>query len=131
MKILFILLFVLTASFDLKAQDATIGKSKDQIRALIKPNSGINLLQGSDCDTLTMQGGLAIFMYYKNNICYASKSIMPLSYMNMVTEKMTTDSYKKLTEDTWINNSQTVKVKITVLKDKNQFIVDASSANKE
>jgi hypothetical protein len=56
MKILLILLLILAAPSYLKAQDATLGKSKEQIRAMIKPNSGISLLRGEDCDTLTMQG---------------------------------------------------------------------------
>jgi hypothetical protein len=55
---------------------------------------------------------------------------MPLTYMNMITEKMTTDSYEKLDRNTWINHSKTVKVKITVLKDKDQFVVETSPVNK-
>ena len=127
MKSLIILLLVIClAPCCLKAQDATLGKTKEEIRALIKPNSGITISTGDDCDTLSMQGGLRIYMFYKNNICISSKSIMPLQYMSMVTDKMTNDSYKKISENEWLNPSGTVKVNITILKVSNQFSVETS-----
>lgn len=129
MKVLILFALLFTIPLYLKAQDATLGKSKEQIRALIKPNGGIILLKGNDCDTLTLQGGLKTFMYYKDDVCYASKSIIPLKYLTMIVEKMTTDSYKKVGENEWVNHSETVKVNITILKTEDQFIVETSQLN--
>ena len=103
---------------------------KIEIRNLIKPNGGITLSQGDNSDTLSMQGGLKIIMYYKNDTCYTSEATMPLAYMNMVTQKMNHDSYKKAKENEWISPSGKIKVDITILKSSNQFIT-LTTQNKE
>jgi hypothetical protein len=46
----------------------------------------------------------AIFLY-KDNICYKSRSILPLQYMTDVVNKMTTDSYKKIKDNIWIKTN--------------------------
>lgn len=128
MKILLTLILLVSACCCLKAQDATLGKSRAEIKELIRSNTAIKLTQSNDCDTLSMAGGLKTMMFYKNDICYASKSIMPMTYMNAVTEQMTKSLYKKLNETTWTNQAGTVKVEIMVDKDKNCFIVNTSQA---
>ncbi|SDE41196.1 hypothetical protein SAMN05216464_10638 [Mucilaginibacter pineti] len=128
MKILLMLALLCGLPYCLKAQDPTLGKTKEQIRALIKPNSGIKLSAGESSDTLSMDGGLQTVMYYKNNICYTSKSVMPLKYIDYVTKKMTADSYKKVSDSVWLTSSGKIKVEITVDKNRQQFFVKTSLA---
>jgi hypothetical protein len=129
MKILLALTLILITPYCLKAQGTTLGKTKEQIRAMIDPNNGIKLSKGDNADTLSMQGGLQIIMYYKNDICYSSKSVMPLAYKDMVVKKMTADSYKKVKENVWIHPSGTVKVEIVVFKEKNIFTAETSQVD--
>lgn len=128
MKVLLALVLFIFICIGAKAQEATLGKSRTEIRDLVQSNSAIKLSQSSDCDTLSMKGGLKTMMYYKNDVCYASKSIMPIAYMDMVTEQMTKNLYKKLKENTWTNPAGTVKVEITIDKGNNCFTVDTSQA---
>lgn len=128
MKLILALALVVFVCCGAMAQEATLGKSRTEVRELAQSNSSIKLAPGTDCDTLTMKGGLKTMMYYKNNTCYASKSIMPLSYMDIVTEQMTKNQYKKLKENTWTNPAGTVKVEIAVDKGNNCFTVDTSQA---
>jgi len=129
MKILLILAFLLIIPFCLKAQDETLGKSRAEIRALIGPNSPIKLSKGDICDTLTLQAGMQLFMYYKNDTCFKSVSIMPLKYESYVTDKMTKDSFKKISDNVWINASGKVRLEITVDKEKDEFYVETSEVN--
>lgn len=128
MKVVLAFVLVVFICRGAQAQDATLGKSRTAIRELVQSNSAIKLSQSTDCDTLSMKGGLKTMMYYKNDVCYASKSIMPLTYMEMVIEQMTKNLYKKLKENTWTNPTGTVKVEITVDKGNNCFTVDTSQA---
>jgi len=59
-----------------------------------------------------------IFLY-KNNLCYSSTSILPLQYMDVMVEKMTTDSYKKIKDNVWVDAKETIKVEITIDQIKN------------
>lgn len=130
MKILLAFFLLFTLPYTLKAQDPTLGKTKEQIRALIKPNSGIDILRGEDSDTLVLQGGPKTVMYYKNNICYASKSTLPLSMLPVMVDFMKNDAYKKIKENEWVNSSNTVKVEITIMKDTKQLFVETSQIDK-
>jgi hypothetical protein len=69
----------------------------------------------------------AIFLY-KDNICYKSRSILPLQYMTDVVNKMTTDSYKKIKDNIWINLEETIMVEVD--KDKDKCIVVSTFYNK-
>ncbi|QKJ31119.1 hypothetical protein HQ865_15600 [Mucilaginibacter mali] len=128
MKALLALVLVVLICHGAKAQEATLGKSRAEIRELIQSNNAIKLTKSTDCDTLSMDGGLKTMMFYKNDVCYASKSVMPMKYMDMVTEQMSKSQYKKLNDTTWTNQAGTVKVEITVDKDKNCFTVNTSQA---
>nr|WP_067058023.1 hypothetical protein [Mucilaginibacter sp. L294] len=129
MKLLFVYILIIATTNFVKAQDPTLGKSRDEIRNLIKPNTGINLLKGNNTDTLTMDGGLRIVIYYQNDTCYTSKSTMPLSLLSMVTDKMKT--YKKVKENMWISPSGIVRVEVTITKNEDNFYIETSYANKE
>ena len=129
MKILLVLILIVITPCCLKAQGTTLGKTKEQIRAMIDPNSGIQISKGDNADTLSTKDGLQIIMYYKDNICYTSKSVMPLAYLDMVVKKMTDDSYKKVNENVWINPGGTLKVEIVVFKEKNIFTTETSEVN--
>ena len=113
----------------LKAQDSTLGKTKDQIRALVKPYPAIKLAPGDNADTLTMQGDLKTIIFYKNNVCYSSESILPLKLMDMVTMKMTKDGYKKIKDNVWISPSGIIRVELTVDQKANQFITETTRAD--
>ncbi len=129
MKILLTVILIVIIPLCLKAQGTTLGKTKEQIRAMIDPNNGIKLSKGDSTDTLSMTGGLQMIMYYKDNVCYTSKSVMPLAYRDMIIKKMTDDSYKKVNDNLWINPSHTVKVELVVFKEKNIFTVETSEIN--
>ena len=113
----------------LKAQDSTLGKTKDQIRALVKPYPAIKLAPGDSTDTLTMQGDLKTIIFYKNNVCYSSESILPLKLMDMATQKMTKDGYKKTKDNVWISPSGVIRVELTVDQKNNVFITETTRAD--
>ena len=125
MKMIFITVVLLALVYYVKAQDHTLGKSKNEIRSMIRPNTGISLLKGSRSDTLTMNGGLQIVMYYKNDTCFTSKSTIPLSLQSLITEKMHT-GYKQVKENTWISPSGLVKVQLTISKEKHQLYIETT-----
>ncbi len=130
-KILFMkspfLLFILAFSAPLltKAQDQTLGKSREQIRAIVNQSEGIKLLKGSNCDTLVLEGGLKSFIFYKNDTCYTSKSFLPIKYLDIIITKMKTDSYQQIGENTWLNLNRTVSVQIFILKQGDEVMVEA------
>jgi len=129
MKLLFFLLFICLIPCCSKAQDSTLGKTKDQIRAMIKPYPAIKLAPGEDADTLTMQGDLKTIIFYKNNICSSSESVLPLKLMDMVTMKMTKDGYKKIKNNIWISVSGVIKVELKVDQKNSLFITETTRAN--
>lgn len=129
MKLLLFLTFICLIPFCLKAQDSTLGKTKDQMRAMVKPYPGIKLAPGNNADTLTMQGGLKTIVFYKDNVCYASKTIMPLKLMDMVTQKMTKDGYKKIKDNVWISPSGVIRVEIKVDNSTDEFITNTTRAD--
>ena len=129
MKQLLFLILICLAPCCLKAQDSTLGKTKDQIRAMVKPYPAIKLAPGDNADTLTMQGGLKTIVFYKNNVCYSSESILPLKLMDLATQKMTKDGYKKVKDNTWISPSGVIKVEITVDQKNNLFYTQTTRAD--
>lgn len=129
MKLLFSLMLICLVPLCLKAQDSTLGKTKDQIRAMIKPYPAIKLAPGDNADTLTMQGDLKTIVFYKNNVCYSSKSILPLKLMDMVTLKMTKDGYKKIKDNVWISPSGVIRVELKVDQKNNVFITETTRAD--
>ena len=129
MKILFFLMLICLVPCCLKAQDSTLGKTKDQIRALVKPYPAIKLAPGDNADTLTMQGDLKTIIFYKNNVCYGSESILPLKLMDLATQKMTKDGYKKIKDNVWISPSGVIRVELTIDQKNNQFITETTRAD--
>ena len=129
MKILFSLMLICLVPCCLKAQDSTLGKTKDQIRAMVKPYPAIKLSPGDNADTLTMQGDLKTIVFYKNNICYGSESILPLKLMDMATQKMTKDGYKKIKDNVWISPSGVIRVELTVDQKNNVFVTETTRAD--
>lgn len=123
MKILLLTLFTMLFATAVMAQRTTLGQSKDQFRATIKPNGGITLLKGQTTDTLTMPGGLQIVMYYRRDTCYQSISLMPIIYKNLMINKMTEDGYQKINDTTWKDRTKTVRVVVTDNSDKKYFTV--------
>jgi hypothetical protein len=113
----------------LKAQDSTLGKTKDQVRAMVKPYPAIKLAPGDTADTLTMQGDLKTIVFYKNNVCYSSESILPLKLMDMVTQKMTKDGYKKIKANVWVSPSGVIRVELSVDQKTNHFITETTRAD--
>lgn len=108
----------------------TIGESKEDIRKIIQSNPNFKLLTGDNSDTLVFTQGMQAIFDYKNNICYKSISVMPLKYMSAIVEKMTTDSYKKINDNTWIDNKETLRVTIVVDKIKGVCFVTTTSYEK-
>jgi len=108
---MFVLVFL--APLYLLAQN-TIGKSKDQIRNIIQSNPNFKLSSGNNCDTMKFTQGMQTIFFYKNDTCYSQTSILPLKYMKDIVEKMTTDSYKKINENVWIDPKETMKVVIKI-----------------
>lgn len=129
MKPLFFLILICLVPLCLKAQDSTLGKTKDQIRAMVKPYPAIKLAPGDNADTLTMQGELKTIVFYKNNVCYGSESILPLKLMDMATQKMIKDGYKKIKDNVWISPSGVIKVALTVDQKNNVFITETARAD--
>ena len=129
MKILFSLMLICLVPCCLKAQDSTLGKTTDQIRAMVKPYPAIKLSPGDNADTLTMQGDLKTIVFYKNNICYGSESILPLKLMDMATQKMTKDGYKKIKDNVWISPSGVIRVELTVDQKNNVFVTETTRAD--
>ncbi len=129
MKILFFLMLICLVPCCLKAQDSTLGKTKDQIRAMVKPYPAIKLSPGDNADTLTMQGDLKTIVFYKNNVCYGSESILPLKLMDMATQKMTKDGYKKIKDNVWISPSGVIRVELTVDQKNNVFVTETTRAD--
>lgn len=129
MKIFFFLTLICLVPCCLRAQDSTLGKTKDQIRTMVKPYPAIKLAPGDNADTLTMQGGLKTIVFYKNNVCYSSESILPLKLMDMVTLKMTKDGYKKIKDNVWISPSGVIKVVLTADQKNNVFITETTRAD--
>jgi len=129
MKNFLFLILICLAPFCLKAQDSTLGKTKDQIRAMVKPYPAIKLAPGDNADTLTMQGDLKTIVLYKNNICYASRSILPLKVLDMVIQKMTKDGFKKVKENEWISSSGAIKVVFIPDQKPGHFITETTRAN--
>ena len=129
MKKLIILSTIILAPFFVKAQN-TIGKSKEDIRKIIQSNPNFKLLAGDNCDTLDFTQGMQAIFDYKNNICYKSISVLPLNYMSSIIEKMTTDSYKKINDNTWVDSKETIKVSVVVDKTKGVCFVTTTSYEK-
>jgi hypothetical protein len=129
MKILFFLMLICLVPCCLKAQDSTLGKTKDQIRAMVKPYPAIKLAPGDTADTLTMKGDLKTIVFYKNNVCYSSESILPLKLMDMVTQKMAKDGYKKVKDNVWISANGVIKVALKVDQKNNVFITMTTPAD--
>jgi len=129
MKIFFFLMLICLAPCCLRAQDSTLGKTKDQIRAMVKPYPTIKLAPGDNADTLTMQGDLKTIVFYKNNVCYSSESILPLKLMDMVTQKMTKDGYKKVKDNVWLSPSGVIKVVLIADQKNNVFITETTRAD--
>ena len=129
MKILISLMLICLVPCCIKAQDSTLGKTKDQIRAMVKPYPAIKLSPGDNADTLTMQGDLKTIVFYKNNICYGSESILPLKLMDMATQKMTKDGYKKIKDNVWISPSGVIRVELTVDQKNNVFVTETTRAD--
>lgn len=129
MKKLIILLIITLSHFCLKAQ-TTIGKSKEEIRKIIQSNPNFKLLAGDDRDTLDFTQGMQTIFDYKNNVCYKSISVLPLKYMSSIIEKMTTDSYKKINDNTWVDPKNMIKVSVMVDKTKDVFLVTTTSYEK-
>ena len=123
MKILVLLALIIIMPAAVMAQRTTLGQSKEEFRATIKPNGGITLLKGQTSDTLTMQGGLQIVMYYRRDTCYRSVSLMPMIFKNLMVNKMTEDGYQKVNDTTWTNRINTVRVVVTDNSDKQHFTV--------
>ncbi|MEZ2334030.1 hypothetical protein AB6735_00285 [Mucilaginibacter sp. RCC_168] len=128
-KKLLILLTITLAPFFLRAQN-TIGKSREEIRNIIRSNPKFKLLVGDNCDTLVFAQGMQAIFEYKNNLCYKSISVLPLQYMPSIIGKMTTDSYKKINDNTWIDSKETIQVAITIDKKRGVFIVTTTSYEK-
>jgi len=128
MKNVFFFIIICLIPCCLKAQDSTLGKTKDQIRAMVKPYPAIKLARGEDADTLTMQGDLKTVILYKNNVCYASRSILPLKVLDLVTQKMTKDGYKKVKDNEWISGSGAIKVVLTTDQKTGHFITETTGA---
>src|ERR1700744_5241132 len=129
MKQLLFLILICLAPCCLKAQDSTLGKTRDQIRAMVKPYPAIKLAPGDNSDTLTMQGDLKTIVFYKNNICYSSESILPLKLMDMATQKMIKDGYKKVKDNEWISGNGTIKAELTIDQKTGHFITVTTSAD--
>ena len=129
MKKLLLLLTVILVPFCLRAQN-TIGKSKEEIRKIIQSNPNFKLLAGDNCDTLDFTQGMQAIFIYKNDTCYKSTSVLPLKYMSSIVEKMTTDSYKKINDNIWVDSKETIEVSIIVNKVKDVFFVTTTSYEK-
>ena len=129
MKKLLILLTIALGPFCLRAQN-TIGKSREEMRNIIRSNPNFKLLVGDNCDTLVFAQGMQAIFDYKNNLCYKSISVLPLQYLSSVVEKMTTDSYKKIDDHTWIDSKETIQVVIAIDKNKGVCIVTTTSYEK-
>ncbi|MDB5134177.1 MAG: hypothetical protein JWP37_780 [Mucilaginibacter sp.] len=127
---LLILLTITLSPFYLRAQ-TTIGESKEDIRKIIQSNPNFKLSAGDNCDTLVFTQGMQAIFEYKNNICYKSTSVLSLKYMSAIIEKMTTDSYKKINDNTWVDSKETIKVAITVDKIKSVCFVTTTSFEKD
>jgi hypothetical protein len=129
MRKLLILLTISLFPLCLRAQN-TIGDSKEDIRKLIQSNPNFKLLAGNDCDTLVFNQGMLAIFDYKNNTCYKSISVLPLKYMSVIIEKMTTDFYKKIDDNTWIDSKKTLRVKIVVDNIKSVCLVTTTAYDK-
>lgn len=129
-KIVLILLLGFLDRSHLFAQ-TTIGESREDIRKLIQSNPNFKLLPGDNCDTLSFTQGMQAIFLYKNNICYSSTSVLPLKYMNAVTEKMSNDSYKRINDNTWIDPKETIKVAVTINKIKSVCFVTTTFYEKK
>jgi hypothetical protein len=114
MKKILILLLFLYAPMCLPAQALTIGKTRDQIKDMVKATPAFKLHSGESCDTLVFQMGMQTIFYYKDDICYSSKSILPVMFMNDVVQKMTTDSYVKVKDNVWRDAGNRIEVVVTV-----------------
>jgi hypothetical protein len=123
MRKILILFLLLAAPVCLLAQDLTIGKTRDQVRHIIQSNPAFKLLPGKSCDTAIFQAGMQTVFYYKDNVCYSSKSILPVMYMNDVIQKMTTDSYTKIKDNIWRDAAKRIEVVVTMDKVNNKCIV--------
>lgn len=129
MKALLTLVIILISICSVKAQDHTLGKTREQIWKLIEPNTDIKLFKGESTDTLTMQSVGKIVMYYKDNVCYSSKSYLSMSILPMIDDKIKSGNYKKLKENVWLSPSGLVKMEVIILKDTDQFTVETSQVS--
>jgi hypothetical protein len=123
MRKILILFILLATPSCLLAQDLTVGKTREQIRHIIQSNRAFKLLPGKSCDTVVFQAGMQTVFYYKGNVCYSSKSILPVMYMNDVIQKMTTDSYIKIKDNVWTDAAKRIQVVVTMDKVNNKCIV--------
>jgi hypothetical protein len=131
-KMTLIFLLVILACSKLFAQNAvTIGQSRDYIKKMVQSNPNFKLSSGKNSDTLNFTQGMKAIFLYKDNVCYSSTSVLPLKYESALTEKMTTDSYKKVNDNTWVDSKETIKVVITEDKAKGVCFVTTTANDKK
>jgi len=135
MKRLFLSFAVLLGPLLLKAQDFPLGKSQEEIRRFraTPPHSALNIFQSDTCDRYKLGDLTQENYYYQNSVCYKSKqtySLMPNEEMSQSIELMQqilNDKFKKVKENDWTNADGSEKIELSILKDKNQYVVEIIS----
>jgi hypothetical protein len=113
MKRLFALMVLLGAPLFLFAQDLTVGKTRDQIRDMVRATPAFKLATGESSDTLNFQAGMQTIFYYKDNVCYSSRSRFPLIFKDLIIKKMSDDGYVKVGDNAWTDSKKRVRVVVT------------------
>jgi hypothetical protein len=69
MKKILAVLALFTAPLYLSGQNLTLGKTKDEIRDIVRTTPTFKLGTGENSDTLSFQAGMQTIFYYKGNLC--------------------------------------------------------------
>ena len=110
----------------LLAQALTIGKTRDQIRDMVRATPTFKLGTGENSDTLNFQAGMQTIFYYTDNVCNGSRSRFPLIFKDMIIKKMSDDGYVKVGDNVWTDSKKRVRIVITEDKANNFGFSDAS-----
>jgi hypothetical protein len=132
MKKLIILIALFTIPHYLKAQDFPFGKSKEEIRAIFEKSNfpALSTSKSDTRDVFNLNSGLQENCYYKNNACYMMKQIFSSSSAETMKrdiesmQSVMSETYKKEEENVWTDQNRTTRMKLIVIKDKNQFVVE-------
>jgi len=125
-RLLLIIVIVMAPCYLMAQNFEALGKPKEDVRRLSKSMLYITKTETDTCDVYSLLGEMKVLFFYKAGICSKIENVFLLSYKDSFVAALNHEG-NLIGENTWTIDDGAIKVRLTTVEEKNQFILDISS----